>query len=139
MAFPNEVTMSGTLCNVEMKQAKSGNFYTTGGLKIYQGKDKDPAWIDLVVFNNERIQLADFVADSFGQGISSLPVIVRGKLEQNTWDDTETGKKRKAYTLIADELAVSFVFGPVGIKQDNLPERQVEAPVTSSTPTDLPF
>ncbi len=52
MAFPNEVTVSGTLCNVEMKQAASGNFYLTGGLKIWQGKDKEPAWIDVVVFNN---------------------------------------------------------------------------------------
>ena len=50
MAFPNEITLSGTLCNVEMKQAASGNFYTTGGLKIYQGKDKEPAWLDVVAF-----------------------------------------------------------------------------------------
>ena len=138
MAFPNEVTMSGTLCNVEMKQAQSGNFYLTGGLKIWQGKDKDPAWVDVVVFNNERNTLADYVGDSFGGSVSSLPVIVRGKLEQNTWEDKDTGQKRKAYKLIADDLAVSFVFGPVGIKQDQVPERQVEAPTYSTKDTDVP-
>ena len=129
MAYPNEVTLSGTLCNVEMKQAQSGNFYLTGGLKIWQGKDKDPAWIDVVVFNNERISLADHIGDSFGGSIKSLPVIVRGKLEQSSWEDNDTGKTRKGYTLIADEIGVSFVFGPVGIQQEGvLPERQVEAP-----------
>ena len=102
MAFPNEVTVSGTLANVEMKQAQSGNFYLTAGLKVWQGKDKDPAWIDIVVFNNERNQLADYIGDSFGNGINSLPVIVRGKLEQNTWEDKDTGQKRKAYKIIAD-------------------------------------
>ena len=138
MAFPNEVTVSGTLANVEMKQAQSGNFYLTAGLKIWQGKDKDPAWIDIVVFNNERNQLADYIGDSFGNGINSLPVIVRGKLEQNTWEDKDTGQKRKAYKIIADEVGVSFVFGPVGIKQDQIPERQVEAPTYSTKDNDAP-
>ena len=140
MAFPNEVTVSGTLANVEMKQAQSGNFYLTAGLKVWQGRDKDPAWIDIVVFNNERNQLADYIGDSFGNGINSLPVIVRGKLEQNTWEDKDTGQKRKAYKIIADEVGVSFVFGPVGIKQDQIPERQVEAPTYSTKDNDAtPF
>ena len=138
MAFPNEVTVSGTLANVEMKQAQSGNFYLTAGLKVWQGKDKDPAWIDIVVFNNERNQLADYIGDSFGNGINSLPVIVRGKLEQNTWEDKDTGQKRKAYKIIADEVGVSFVFGHVGIKQDQIPERQVEAPTYSTKDNDAP-
>ena len=138
MAFPNEVTVSGTLSNVEMKQAQSGNFYLTAGLKVWQGKDKDPAWIDIVVFNNERNQLADYIGDSFGNGINSLPVIVRGKLEQNTWEDKDTGQKRKAYKIIADEVGVSFVFGPVGIKQDQIPEVQVEAPTYSTRDNDAP-
>ena len=138
MAFPNEVTVSGTLANVEMEQAQSGNFYLTAGLKVWQGKDKDPAWIDIVVFNNERNQLADYIGDSFGNGINSLPVIVRGKLEQNTWEDKDTGQKRKAYKIIADEVGVSFVFGPVGIKQDQIPERQVEAPTYSTKDNDAP-
>ena len=138
MAFPNEVTVSGTLANVEMKQAQSGNFYLTAGLKVWQGKDKDPAWIDIVVFNNERNQLADYIGDSFGNGINSLPVIVRGKLEQNTWEDKDTGQKRKAYKIIADEVGVSFVFGPVVIKQDQIPERQVEAPTYSTRDNDAP-
>ena len=138
MAFPNEVTVSGTLANVEMKQAQSGNFYLTAGLKVWQGRDKDPAWIDIVVFNNERNQLADYIGDSFGNGINSLPVIVRGKLEQNTWEDKDTGQKRKAYKIIADEVGVSFVFGPVGIKQDQIPERQVEAPTYSTKDNDAP-
>tara|TARA_S200002703_G_C3734698_1_gene225864 strand:- start:295 stop:714 length:420 start_codon:yes stop_codon:yes gene_type:complete len=114
MAFPNEVTLSGTLANVEMKQAKSGNFYLTGGLKVYQGKDKDPAWYDIIAFNNERNQLADHLADCFGAGIKSLPVIIKGKLEQSTYENQE-GKNVKSYKIIVDEAAVSVVFGPVAI------------------------
>ena len=141
MAFPNEVTISGTLCNVEMKQAASGNFYTTGGLKIYQGKDKEPAWLDVVAFNNERYNLADYIADSFGKGVNSLPVIVRGKLEQSVWDK-EDGTKVKQNKIIVDELAVSLVFGPVGMRDQEpaIPERQVEVPFPDAKEdTDLPF
>ena len=94
--------------------------------------------IDIVVFNNERNQLADYIGDSFGNGINSLPVIVRGKLEQNTWEDKDTGQKRKAYKIIADEVGVSFVFGPVGIKHDQIPETQVEAPTYSTRDNDAP-
>ena len=41
MAFPNEIVISGTLCNVEYKTAANGNSYMTGGLKVYQGKRHD--------------------------------------------------------------------------------------------------
>ena len=112
MAFPNDITISGTLCNVEMKQAQSGNFYLTGGLKVYQGKEKDAGWFDVVAFNNERNRLADNLADCFTAGTKSLPVILKGKLEQGSYENQE-GKTVKTYKIIIDEAAISVVFGPV--------------------------
>jgi|TARA_B100000902_G_scaffold396853_1_gene458961 single-stranded DNA-binding protein len=139
MAFPNEVTLSGTLANVEMKQAKSGNFYLTGGLKVYQGKDKDPAWYDIIAFNNDRNNLADHLADCFGGETRSLPVIIKGKLEQSTYENQE-GKNVKSYKIIVDEAAVSVVFGPVSILSgSNSVQQPIAKPMGEVAPGEIPF
>ncbi len=111
MAFPNEIVISGTLCNVEYKTAANGNSYMTGGLKIYQGKDKEDGWIDIVAFNNDRVRLADNISDCFGGETRSLPCITKGKLEYSTYE--KDGNKLKSYKIIVDEFAVSVVFGAV--------------------------
>jgi len=138
------MTFSGTLCNVEYKTAASGSTYMTGALKVYQGQEKDDAWYDVIAFNNQKINinLADNASDCFGNGVKSLPVIIRGSLEQSTYENKE-GKKVKNHKIIADEIAVSVVFGPVFIKKDNMPTQQSnpEPPVarTDYAPNEAPF
>ena len=36
-----------------------------------------------------------------------MPVIVTGRLEQQTWQDKETGKNRSKVVLVADSVAVN--------------------------------
>lgn len=129
MAFPNEVVLSGTLCNIEYKQANSGNFFTKGALKVYQGQDKDDAWYDIVAFNNpnRNSNLADNIADCFEVGVKSLPVVIKGKLEQSTYEKKD-GTKGKNFTIIVDECAVSVVFGAVGVLKNNQPPTQPSEP-----------
>ena len=45
-----------------------------------------------------------------------LPVIVTGRLEQQTWQDKETGKNRSKVVLVADSVAVNC-FGIDGIQR----------------------
>jgi len=120
MAFPNEIVISGTLCNVEYKTSNSGNSYMTAGLKVYQGKDKEDGWFDVIAFNNERNALADKISDCFGGGTKSLPVIIKGKLEVSTYDKKD-GTKGKSTKIIVDELGVSVVFGSVTINNGVAP------------------
>jgi single-stranded DNA-binding protein len=116
------VTFSGTLCNVEMKQANSGAFYLRGALKVYQGNDKDDAWYDVLAFNSDKVSvnIADNIADCFGGGVKSLPVIIKGSLEQSTYEKKD-GSKAKNHTIFVEEMAVSVVFGPVFIQKDGAP------------------
>ena len=67
------VTFSGTLCNVEMKQANSGAFYLKGALRVYQGNDKDDAWYDVLAFNSDKVSvnIADNIAEIFKLFIST--------------------------------------------------------------------
>lgn len=141
MAFPNEITFSGTLCNIEYKQSNNGNFFTKGALKIYQGQEKDDAWYDVVVFNNERQNLADNVADCFSPQVKSLPVIIKGKLDQSEWTKQD-GSKGRNYTIIANEVAVSTVFGAVGIIKSGEPQAVPEPqarPVEEIAEGEAPF
>lgn len=145
MALPNEIIISGTLCNVEHKQASNGNFYMTGGLKVYQGKDKEDGWYDIVAFNSERSNLADNISDCFGGATKSLPVIIKGKLETATYEKKD-GSKGKSTKIIVDELGVSVVFGAVSIQNGALPSTpkvdntlNADEVFSSSTNNDLPF
>lgn len=36
-----------------------------------------------------------------------MPVIVKGRLEQRTWEDKETGNKRSTVEIVADTIAVN--------------------------------
>lgn len=144
MAFPNEIVISGTLCNVEYKTANSGASYMTAGLKVYQGKDKEDGWYDVIAFNNERNRLADNISDSFGGATKSLPVIIKGKLETSTYEKKD-GTKGKSTKIIVDECAVSVVFGPVAISNGAAPTPKapegLNADEVFSKPadSDLPF
>jgi single-strand DNA-binding protein len=64
-----------------------------------------PLFIDCTVFGKQ----AEHLADSVAKGDS---VILEGTLEQQEWDDRETGEKRSKVCIIADEIGVSTQWGP---------------------------
>lgn len=64
-----------------------------------------PLFIDCTVFGKQ----AEHLADSIAKGDT---VMVEGTLEQQEWDDKETGEKRSKVCIIADEVAVSTQWGP---------------------------
>jgi|TARA_B100000287_G_scaffold14257_2_gene14397 single-strand DNA-binding protein len=48
--------------------------------------------------------------DAAGILEKGLPVIVKGRLEQRSWEDKETGQKRSTVEVVADSIAVN-VYG----------------------------
>jgi len=63
--------------------------------------DKAVSYLDVVCWGN----LADDVANLLKKGTR---IVVSGRLDQQTWDDKETGAKRSRLELTADEVAISL-------------------------------
>jgi single-strand DNA-binding protein len=66
--------------------------------------DGDPTFIDIVCFGQQAEHLGDSV-------LKGDTILVVGELEQQTWDDKETGEKRSNYRIIASEIGVSVRWG----------------------------
>lgn len=63
--------------------------------------DKSVSYIDIVCWKD----MADQAAQLLTKGTR---VIVSGRLDQQTWEDRDTGAKRSRFELTADELAISL-------------------------------
>lgn len=78
-----------------------------------------PLFIDCTVFGKQ----AEHLADSIAKGDT---VILKGTLEQQEWDDKETGEKRSKVCIIADEIGVSVQWGPAKsgrVLEDSAPSK----------------
>ncbi len=62
-----------------------------------QGEEKKTDFINIVAWRNT----ADFVSKYFTKG---QLVAVSGKLQVRSWDDSQTGQKRYATDVVADEV-----------------------------------
>ena len=62
-----------------------------------QGEERKTDFINIVAWRNT----ADFVAKYFSKG---QLVAVSGKLQVRSWDDTQSGQKRYATDVVADEV-----------------------------------
>jgi single-strand DNA-binding protein len=63
--------------------------------------DKATSFVDVVCWK----YLADDAARLLQKG---MRVVVSGRLDQQSWEDRETGAKRSRFELTADELAISL-------------------------------
>lgn len=89
--------------------------------------DGDPLFIDIVVFGKP----AEHLGDSIKKGDS---ITVEGSLEQNEWDDKETGQKRQSMQIVADMVGVSTRWG-VAKSQKVLEESGEMAPMAQGAPS----
>jgi single-strand DNA-binding protein len=99
--------------------------------------DGDPLFIDIVVFGKQ----AEYLADSVKKGDS---ITVEGNLEQNEWDDKETGQKRQSMQIVADIVGVSTRWGVAKSQKvlEESGEMPPSAPADSADPwasADAPF
>lgn len=100
-------TITGNLTSdPELKFASNGSARLTFSIASNRRYQKDGEWQEETSFFNcvAWRNTAEHAARVLEKG---LPVVVKGRLEQRTWEDKETGQKRSTVELIADTIAVN--------------------------------
>jgi len=96
----NKVAFIGRLGrDPEMSYTPSGKAKTTFSIAVFQGKEKDAMWLDIVTWE----EVAEHANNDAMKGTE---VQVIGRLTQDTWKDKTTGSPRKAFKVIANEVTV---------------------------------
>lgn len=98
-------------------------------------KDGETTFIDASAFGD----LADHIEDSFRSGER---VIVQGRLQQQNWDDKDTGTKRSKIALLIDEVGHSLKFGTTTYtkgRKVRAAQQQADDGWGNSFPDDTPF
>ena len=110
MAIGNAISVVGNLTVDPILR------FTPGGMAVAQmgvavnrrrQDKKTNAWIDETSFVDVTCYgtLAENVAESLSKGAR---VLVEGRLNQNTWEDKQTGDKRSKLEVVADEIGPSL-------------------------------
>ena len=102
-----EVVISGNLvAEPEVTQTKSGLALAKLRVAVNDRKKEGNDWVDDPSFYNVVCwdKLASHVAESCYKGTA---VVVRGRLKENTWVNTE-GETRRNVEIIADDVGVSL-------------------------------
>lgn len=104
-----QVTISGNLTrDPELKFTQGGTAICTFSVASNYRFQKDGDWeekvsfFDVTVWGQNGEQVAAVLADN-GKG---APVIVTGRLEQQTWEDKDGNGTRSKVVLIADEVGI---------------------------------
>ena len=99
----NTVILMGRLTrDPELRQTPQGVSVVSFSLAVdrnyaRQGEEKQTDFINITAWRNT----ADFVAKYFTKG---QLVAIRGRLQVRSWDDAQTGQKRYATDVVADEV-----------------------------------
>lgn len=138
----NSITLTGNLTREpEMKFLNSGQAAVKLGIAVnrrWQNKQTQE-WEERVSYFNVVAygKLAENCAESLMKGTK---VTVTGRLEQRTWE-TETGEKRSADEIVADDIAASLQNATVLISRNESVQRAGSVSPKQTTPEfdDSPF
>lgn len=115
MASFNKVILCGNLTrDPEMRYTPKGTGIAKFGLAVnrkWTGEDgekkEEVTFLDVAFFGK--------MAETIGQYLKKgAPLLVEGRLEQETWDDKETGKPRSKIVVVGE----SFQFLNAGKKEE---------------------
>jgi single-strand DNA-binding protein len=136
MANLNKVMLIGNLTrDPEVKHTPSGKIVAEFGLAINrtwtndQGqKQEDTTFVDVTFWGRQ----AEFAQQYLTKG---RPVYIEGRLQLDSWDDKETGKKRSKLRVVGE----TFQFldskpGGGGGSYSERPKQQSSAPQRSGSP-----
>lgn len=99
MPYENQVLIMGHLGrDAETKHTGSGHSITTFSIAVENGTKDKPrtAWLDVKAWNQCQAALDILIKGAL--------VAVTGRLDVETWDDRETGKKRSKTLVVADMI-----------------------------------
>ncbi len=104
MATDNATTLVGNLTrDPELSFTNSGMAICKFGLAVNRRWQKDGEWEEKVSFFDVLVwgQFGENVAESVEKGNR---VIVVGRLDQQSWEDKETGKNRSKVEIVAESV-----------------------------------
>lgn len=101
----NQVILMGRLTrDPEMRTTSSGKSIVSFSLAVDRGGQSEQTdFFDITAWE----KLAELVSQYLSKGRRCL---VQGRLQQDSWDDKETGKKRSKIVVVATD--VTFLDGP---------------------------
>ena len=108
MAIGNVITVVGNVTrDPELRYTPGGMSVCTFSVAWNRRYERNGEQIERVSFFDVDVwrEQAENVAASVQKG---MRVIVTGYMEQDTWDDQQTGQKRSKFKLVADEVAPSL-------------------------------
>lgn len=108
MGLPSVSAVGGLIDDPSIQFSTAGKAWLRGRLACKDRvrgadgswTDGDATFIDFVVFGRD----AEHFADTASKGDT---VMLSGRLQQQSWDDKETGAKRTSYRIVVDEIGVS--------------------------------
>ena len=115
MASYNRVIVMGNLTrDPEVRYLPSGQAVCDLGVAVNERVKKDNEWVDQPTFLD--VTFWEKQAETAGQYLrKGNPVLVEGKLRQESWNDKNTGEKRSKLKIIGDRLVL------MGGKNDGAP------------------
>ena len=108
MAVDNNVTLVGNLvADPELRYTKGGTAVVDCRIAVNRRWNKDGEWEEETSFFDVTVwaEMGEHVAESLSTGNR---VVVTGRLEEQKWEDKESGEPRRKIVVIADEVAPSL-------------------------------
>jgi single-strand DNA-binding protein len=127
----NNVMLLGRLTNdVEVRTTPSGKNVASFSLAVDKGgKDDGADFIEVTAWE----KTADLLSQYTSKGSK---IIVQGRLNQQTWDDKETGKKRSKLAVVANDVTFLDSAKSSGASKDVAPQDVDDKPIDLS---EIPF
>jgi single-strand DNA-binding protein len=137
MGLPSIHGEFGVCMDPEIRFSQAGKCWMT--LRLVSKKrerDSNGVWqdgtalfIDAVVFN------ADNLADSISKGDQ---IVIDGTLEQQEWNDKETGEKRSKVRIVVENVGVSTRWNKVEVIRTERAAKS-DSNTDEGDPSDMPF
>jgi single-strand DNA-binding protein len=117
MATENTVTVVGNLCaDPELRYTKGGAAIGNFRVAVNRRWNKDGEWEEETSFFDVTAwsQMAENACESLQKG---MRVVVMGRLEEQRWEDKESGEPRRKIVIIADDISPSLRWATVDVER----------------------
>ena len=140
MAVDNNVSIAGNLvADPELRYTKGGAAISSLRVAVNRRWNKDGEWEEETSFFDVTVwsEMGEHVSESLSTGNR---VVVTGRLEEQKWEDKESGEPRRKIVVIADEVAPSLRWATAEITRIGGKGGGKSAPAKKGPPPDVaPF
>ena len=142
MATLNKVMIIGNLTrDPELRHTGKGTAVAEIGIAINRvwkdesgQKQEETTFVEVTLWGRQAEVAAEYLT-------KGRPVYIEGRLQTDTWDDKETGKKRSKLTIVGESLQFLGSAPKTGAAGESRPPRQASQPPADDfqEDDDIPF